>query len=145
MTRSSGTQIVARFGTLLAILLVVPKLARAAAPLADRVPGDALGYLGWTGADSLGPADDGSHLEAVLDASAFPQFFQTFLPQLIERVGPKNEQVAQVIQLISAVGGPMWRHPSALYFGGIDWSAGPQPMPRLALLCDAGTEADQLA
>src|SRR5438270_1149814 len=112
--RSTLNKMLGRCGITM-VLLLWPLWARAATtpPLADRVPGDALVYLGWTGSDSLGPAYEGSHLKAVIDASSFPQLFQTFLPQLIERVTPQNEQAAQVIQLISAVGGPMWRHPSA--------------------------------
>src|SRR5436305_1846156 len=113
---SSLNQMLGRCGVAI-VLLLCPLWAMAAtsAPLADRGPGDALVYLGWTGSDSLGPAYEGSHLKAVLDASSFPQLFQTFLPQLIERVSPQNSQAAQVIQLVSAVGGPMWRHPSAFY------------------------------
>jgi len=115
-------------------------------PLADRVPGDALIYLGWTGFRIARPGVRRLAPQSRARRLGHPEFFQTFLQQLIERVGPKEPQAAQVMQLVSAIGGPMWRHPSALYFGGIDWgTGGGQPLPRLALLCDAGPEADRLA
>src|SRR5438552_3037967 len=42
-----------------------------AQPLADRVPADAIVYIGWRGTQDLGPAYNGSHLKAVVDASDF--------------------------------------------------------------------------
>jgi hypothetical protein len=41
----------------LTVALVVVAQARfvGAQPLADRVPGDALIYVGWSGGDSMGP------------------------------------------------------------------------------------------
>lgn len=134
-----------RFAPAMLVLLVLWSVrALAAPPLADRIPGDALVYVGWSGSQSLPAGYEGSHLKAVLDDSALPQLFETLLPQLMAKAAPKDRQAAEVMRLISAIGGPMWRHPSAVYFGGIDWSNGP-PMPRLAMLCDAGAEADALS
>ena len=45
--------------------------------------------------------------------SAIPELFQTLLPELIQRVRPKDAQAARVMQLIQTIGAPMWRHPSA--------------------------------
>lgn len=115
----------------------------AAPPLTDRIPSDALIYIGWTGAQSMPGAFEASHLKAVLDESALPQLFDVLLPQLMVKVAPKDREAVEIMRLISAIGGPLWRHPSAVYFGGIDWTNGP-PMPRLAILCDAGAEADGL-
>ncbi len=113
------------------------------APLADRIPGDALIYWGWPGSQSMGPAYSASHLKAVLDASAIPQMFEEFLPQVERKMEAQDHNAALLLHLVSTIGGPMWRHPSAFYFGGIDWS-GPSPIPRIAMLCDAGEEADKL-
>jgi len=38
----------------------------------------------------------------------------------------------------------MWRHPSALYFGGINLDNPQTPIVHLALICDAGDEAPEL-
>lgn len=115
-----------------------------AQPLADRVPDDAILYIGWRGSESMGPGFEGSHLKAVMEASQVSQIFSEFLPKLVEKLGQENREASEIVQLISAVGGPMWRHPSAFYFGGIDFSNPRMPTPRMALLCDAGTEAQAL-
>ena len=48
---------------LLAALIGLAAVARAATPpLADRVPGDAIVYLGWAGTDAVSTQYDGSHL-----------------------------------------------------------------------------------
>ena len=54
-----------------------------AQPLADRVPSDAVVYIGWQGMDSLGTGYEKSHLKGVIDSSNIPQFFSEFLPRLI--------------------------------------------------------------
>jgi prepilin-type processing-associated H-X9-DG protein len=112
-------------------------------PLADRIPDDAILYIGWTGSTSLGPSYDNSHLKAILDSSALPQLFNESLPRLFESISQKEPDAKPVLQLVTAIGGPLWRHPSALYFGGIDF-VGNMPLPRVALLCDAGDEAGPL-
>jgi prepilin-type processing-associated H-X9-DG protein len=131
----------------LVALLLIPAWCLAEAPsgppLVDRVPGDALIYVGWVGSQSMGPAYGESNLKAVLDASAFPQLFSNFLPQLIQKAGQADPKVGEAMHLVLTVGGPLWRHPSAFYFGGVNFAGGP-PLPRIALLCDAGTEADGL-
>src|ERR671913_872745 len=105
-------------------LLVVSFLTRisSAQPLADRIPADAVIYVGWRGSSNLGPAYDGSHTKAVVEASGFPQLFNQFLPDLIRKVRTKDRDAADAMDMVSAIGGPLWRHPSALYFGGIDMS-----------------------
>jgi len=114
-----------------------------AQPLADKLPGDALIYVAWRGADHLGPAYDQSHLKAVLDASNIPQLVNEFLPRAMKMLGDKQPEAAEVANLISAIGPNLWRHPTAFYFGGLDMQGGP-PMPRVALVCDAGTDAPKL-
>ncbi|MGB7158599.1 MAG: DUF3352 domain-containing protein [Tepidisphaeraceae bacterium] len=127
-------------------LFIVCFLATSASaqPLADRIPADAIVYVGWKGTSSLGPEYDGSHTKGVVDASALPQLFNQFLPDLIRNVRTKDRDAAEALDAISAIGGPLWRHPSALYFGGIDMSDAQKPKPRFALLCDAGEESPQL-
>ena len=55
-------------------LLIVAGQA-SAQPLADRVPADALVYIGWAGSQNLGPAYDASHLKAVAASSEWSCWF----------------------------------------------------------------------
>jgi prepilin-type processing-associated H-X9-DG protein len=126
---------------LIALSLAFSVLAQ---PLADRLPADTLLYAGWRGADSMGPGFAGSHLKAILDASDFSQLINEFLPAVFQRIAQEDRDAAEVLPIMAAIGRPMWKHPSALYFGGLDMAAGPEPLPRLAMLCDAGADAPQL-
>jgi prepilin-type processing-associated H-X9-DG protein len=132
------TRLIALF--LIAASLTFPAFAQ---PLADRLPADTLLYIGWRGADSLGPGFAGSHLKAILDASDFSQLINEFLPAVFQRIAQEDRDAAEVLPIMATIGRPMWKHPSALYFGGLDMQ-GPEPFPRLAMLCDAGADAPQL-
>ena len=131
---------------LAATIFIVALFVRMAAaqPLADRVPADALVYVGWSGAANLGPSYDRSHLKAVLDASDFPKLFTDFLPRLSQRLGQENATSGEAASMIAAIGARFWRHPSAFYFGGLDYTNPRDPQPRIAILCDAGDEAAAL-
>src|SRR5947199_7795027 len=85
-----------------------------------------------------------SHLKAVVEASNIKQLINESLPRLLENIGHQDQDAAVVTGFISAIGGPMWRHPSALYFGGVDVTNPDFPMPKLAILCDAGKEGKDL-
>jgi hypothetical protein len=124
--------------------LSLPYVAGAASPpLADRVPGDAILYAGWAGADGC-PGYDGSHLKAVIGASSIPQLFAEFVPQLVRRVGRLDDHAGAVLDRLVSAGSPAWHHPTAFYFGGVDLT-GPKPLPRVAVLCDAGPDAASLS
>lgn len=130
-----------RLAAVVSILLF--PLISLAQPLADRVPADAVFYVGWQGADSMPAAYDQSHLKAVLDASNIPLLANDFLPRLFARIQQEEPNSTEALRLLQGIGGPLFRHPSAFYFAGIDWQAGP-PRPKLALLCQPGNEADAL-
>src|SRR5258708_2791912 len=82
-----------------------------AQPLADRIPQDAVIYVGWSGSETMGPGHAGSHLKAVIEASNLGQLVHESIPRLLEKIGKDDEEAAQVTGLITAIGGPMWRHP----------------------------------
>jgi hypothetical protein len=126
------------------VVAMVLSVGAAAQPLADRIPQDAVAYIGWCGADSMGPGYDGSHLKAVIEASNVAELVNQSLPRLLERIGQDDEDAARMTGLLTAIGGPMWRHPSAIYFGGVDSTNPDFPMPKLALICDAGKEGKKL-
>src|SRR5215211_4925251 len=115
-----------RFFTFLALLLAAQICL--AQPMADRVPSDAIVYIGWQGADSLGTPYDQSHLKGVIDSSNIPQFFSEFLPRVIERFGKDEPEDAAVFRSVHGIARIIWPKPCAIYFGGIDMN-GPAPMP----------------
>jgi prepilin-type processing-associated H-X9-DG protein len=110
-----------------------------AQPLVDRVPENSIFYLGWCGSESMPSEFQGSHLKAVLDSSNLPQVFNEFVPQLMAKAAMQDRDVAEAMDYLRGLAGPMWRHPTALYFTGIDFT-GPMPMPRVGLICDAGND-----
>jgi prepilin-type processing-associated H-X9-DG protein len=129
-----------------AVLFVLAgSIAASAQTLADRVPADAVAYVGWRGTEALGPGYDASHLKGVIDASAFPQLLAESMPRLLKRIGEDDDDAAAITDLLIAVGGPVWRHPSALYVGGVDTANADAPMPKLGLICEAGAESGALA
>jgi prepilin-type processing-associated H-X9-DG protein len=130
-----------------AFLAVVVSWSVAAAgqPLADRVPADAVAYVGWRGADSLGPAYATSHLKGVIDASSLPQLAAEALPRLLKKLGEEDDDAAVVTELMVGAGGVIWRHPTAIYIGGVDAGNPDAPLPKLGLICDAGAEGPALA
>lgn len=129
--------------TVLAVVLLAPTLSWGQA-LADRVPGDAMIYVGWRGADDLGPGYDQSNLKAVLADSEVPQFINDFLPALMDKVGQLNPEAGAVTPIIAAIAKPTWRHPTALFFG-LGKGANGEPMPHGGAIWQAGADADALA
>src|SRR5205823_7028673 len=113
-----------------------------AQPMAERVPADAVVYIGWQGTDSLNGYEN-SHLKGVIDSSNLPQFFSEFLPRVIERVGKQDAQAAAVFRSIYGVGGIFVAKPCAIYFGGIELG-GAGPMPKLTLVAGGGGDAEKV-
>lgn len=111
--------------------------------LADRVPADAVLYVSWRGSDALGSAYQDSRLKAVLADSQIPALLDQFLPQVMEKAGSLNPQAAKVGQLVSDLGKPLWHYRSAFFFAGL--VEGEQsPVPRLAIISQAGADAEEL-
>ena len=125
------------------VVLVMP-LAAGAQPLSDKVPADAMLYFGWQGSEGMPSSYQNSHLKALLDSSNIPQVFSQMVPRLIQRVSLEDREAAEHLKNVIAIGGPLWRRPWAIYFGGVDFAAAAGPQPRFALLCDAGPEAQSL-
>jgi len=105
--------------------------------LADKVPADALIYAGWAGSDALGPAYDGSHLKAFLEALNLPAFIGQRVSQTLasQTDTQKVEQSKFGLDLLSAVA----KSPTAFYVGPFDYSINPaQPVPRIAVFSKVG-------
>ncbi len=131
-----------------AMVLVLSAFGAMAQPLADRVPSDALLYVGWAGSEKLAPAYATSHLKGVLDSSEIPLLFTDLGPKFVRHLQLQQmlqgDPVArELLPAMLTIGGTVWSKPSALYVGPLDYS-GKVPMPKVAILCDAGKEAQGL-
>jgi type II secretory pathway pseudopilin PulG len=120
--------------------LLVASVPAAAQPLADRVPADAVLYVGWAGAESMGPGFDESHLKALLESAEVGRWVNEVVPRLLE-VGRRQQPMLAEMGSVPGLLAPMWRHPTALYVGPVDLAGERGPVPRVAILCDAGAEA----
>lgn len=144
-------------------LAALPVRAQA---LAERVPDNALVYMGWQGTEKLKPQYEASHLKAVMDASTMRKFFGESLPKILDRAQAAGAggPVAIAKDLLE-VGEVMCKYPTALYVGPVVLPAGSPPTTRrapqpggemeggggpaggppqvhVALVCVAGAEAE---
>src|SRR5436190_20416200 len=132
---------------LLAALLLLATTLQAQ-PLADRIPADALLYAGWAGSDALAPAYANSHLKGVVDASNLPALFADLGPAItrrleLEKNSPLEAFTKNVLPTLLSTGESVWHHPTALYVGPLNLTA-KVPLPRLAILCSAGKDAQAM-
>ncbi len=118
--------------------------AIAAFPLADHVPGDAVAYVGWAGADSQAMAYRDSDLAAFIDHSNLPDVARQYLPKLWSQLaGPgEHPQEADALKKVLPL---LWHHGVAIYASNITIGADGTPDASVALICDAGTDAAELA
>lgn len=128
----------------LVALFVASAIPVAAQPLADRVPQDALLYIGWAGADHMPPGYAQSHANAVLDGGDIAKLFAESLPRMFRKLGGDGRKIDGFATAVAALAGPIWRHPTALYWAGLD-ANGNVPIPKFALMVDAGNEGRALA
>lgn len=131
------------FAPLVGVLFSAASLI-SAQPLADRVPADALLYVGWAGADEMGPGYEGSHLKAMVEASEIPRVVNDVLPKIMERIVEKEPGAKEPAAILRDVMTPMWRHKTALYIGPVDLTGPGEPKPSIAVLCNAGNDAPAL-
>lgn len=124
-------------------ILIAPALALGQA-LADRVPADAQIYIGWKGAGDLGAGYEASHLKAVMNVSQLSELFTESIPRLVDRLSQGDPNAAAQAHTVMEIAISALRHPTAIYFGGLETVAGGSPAPKFAVLCDAGEDAPAL-
>lgn len=128
-----------RWTTLLAMLLLPVTLF--AQTLSERVPADAVLYVGWKGSDALGAPYEQSHLKAILDATDLPTLgSDVFARSLGNLVARENPQLGRQLPALLSASQEILHYPTALYL-----SPGAQGMPSMALIVDAGANAGTLA
>ncbi len=121
--------------------LVAPVRFASAQALADRVPDDSIVYIGWSGTDAMGADFQTSHFKAILDASDIPKIVTDFIPKIFEKIGEEEPDAKEAGQLIKAIVLPMWKHPTAVYFQGVEFSRRGDAMPKIEIVCNAGEDA----
>ncbi len=128
----------------IASLLVGPLVALGQ-PLADRMPSDAMIYVGWRGADTMGAGYQQSHLRAVMEASNVSDLMDRFLPQVLDKLIQQQPDAAEAVGILRDLAPSLWKHPAAFYFGGITPpAAGAPPEIRMAIIVEAGADAAAL-
>lgn len=123
-----------------------------AQPLADRVPADAVLYVGWAGAEAMEPAYEQSKLRAVLDDANLRKMVGDLMPQVAAMAQEQADaDAAAALSVARKLWEPTWRRPFALFVGGTwDFDESGQPRPRVGLVWDmadaaaANDLADQL-
>ncbi len=126
---------------LIALLIVVTPLSARSQPLAERVPADALLYVGWRGSTDLGPKYEASHLKAVIESSGISQVVNDMLPKLMQKIKDENEhdpEAAVFSFLAKTLGKSVWEKPTALYIGPIDAAQPGPPIPKVAVMIESG-------
>ena len=92
------------FVAVLAATLAAPAWAsqqdRSAAPMADRLPEDVVLYIGWVGSDRIAELWDGTHTQALVQASNFEDFFARYVPEVLDKVAEMHPEAAQPVGFV---------------------------------------------
>jgi len=115
-----------------AVAVVVACASAPAAPLAERLPGEALAYLGWAGrTDAFNASDFGKMLEDPVIREIFGAIEDGILRNIEEEEGQ------QIFKDAWALAGIVWQRPMAAAL--LDLQAGDgEPRPSAALIIDLG-------
>jgi prepilin-type processing-associated H-X9-DG protein len=127
-----------------ACLVFIISAGARAQTLTDRVPGDAIAYVGWKGAASPDNGYAGSHLQAIIDTSGFAALRDQVIPQLMKKITENSNDHGEGALVAKTTLNILWKHPSAAFFAGMTADANGKPVPRLGVICQAGTDSDAL-
>ncbi len=123
------------------ILLTVTAVHAWAQPLADRVPADAVVYVGWRGADDPDLGYAGSNLQALIDTTDLSGVFAQTL-EVIQRANGGDPMAGLVVDLVRSIGTASWTQPTAAY---LQTTPDPNMPVRLTVLWRAeGEKGDEL-
>ncbi len=113
-----------------------------AQPLVDRVPADAMVYVGWRGTNDLGAGFAGSHAEAIARESKFSVLIDQTLPALVKFAGTKSAQVGPIAEASRLILTSTLRYPTAIFV--VPGDAETKGVPRFVIVCKPGKDADNL-
>ena len=143
---------ITRTGLVALVLLVVgwfvpPAAAQqpVQAPLADRLPADAVLYVGWVGSERIAELWDGTHTQALVRQSNFEDLLTRYVPEVLDKLAQEEPEAAEAVQLARELVPLFVRRPSAFAFGGMSFNGdGGPPVPKLIFAVDAGDQAAAL-
>lgn len=124
--------------TMALICLCVPALGQA---LADRVPADAVLYVGWSGSDAMTGDYARSNLKKLVDQTSFQQNMENLIPLALARLEkdlPRGGQEMAMFKSAADLLPILWHRPCALYFGGASMNPQGAPSVKFAIICDGG-------
>lgn len=128
----------------LTVLLLFAQWAHAQV-LSERIPADALVYVGWQGADKLAPQYAKSNLKGVIDASTLPAYLEQKAPEWIAMATDGDEKKQALAAQFTDVAKAMWKYPAALYAGPVDLKDPNNPGIAVAIVCQSGPNTQALA
>lgn len=112
------------------------------APLADRVPDDAMVYIGWRGVDSAGNYE-GSHFRGFVESWDLPGAIHDQLVPMIRR--EEGDEAGEAMSHVVEIARIMFHRPWCFYVGQVDATKLKEgPRAPIAIVCDAGDKAEQL-
>jgi hypothetical protein len=129
-----------------AFTFLLSSVGTAAVPLAKQVPGDAMVYVGWRGADQLGEDYDRSRLKALMADTELRRRVSETLGKLLNQaeaeqaLGPDAPEVdkGKAIKLADL----FWRHQWAGYVSGVTFKEDQsEPNIHAGFLIDPGDDA----
>ncbi len=115
-------------------------------PLVDKVPGDAVVYVGWRGVDDPDVGFTETHFGALCEMMQVGETVEQLL-DAIDRADPGDEQATLVTGLIRTIGRASWRLPTAVYVQPLPDEPGlpGEVVGRLVVLWQAdGSQAEAL-
>ena len=120
-------------------LLIMAGLAPAAwgQTLADKVPADAVLYVGWQGSDAAGPAYQASHFKAMLEALNVSEQLAAMAKDRQAKL--TDAALAEQDKLFSDWLALVTKSPTALYLGPTQFVAG-KGKPHVAVFSKVGKE-----
>jgi len=128
------------------VLAMLCALPAAAQPVTERLPGDALLYVGWYGSTKRGADYNTSRLRALLDDSDLELYVQKVVPEVLKNLAEQQPHDAEMVAVIVTTLQRLYRYPTALYFGGMGAPAGEgqPPMPKIAIVSVAGDDSAKI-
>ena len=112
------------------------------APLAERVPEDAIVYIGWRGVDAVNNYT-GSHFAGFVESWDLPGAIHDQLIPMVRR--EEGDEAGEALSHVIEIMRIMFHRPWCFYVGQVDVSALPDDLRApIAIVCDAGDKAEQL-
>lgn len=137
-----------RYWIMMLAALMLPTLT-SAQPMIDRVPDDAMVYVGWRGADDMGEDYEGSHLQGVVELTGL----MDALPQITDALNAfadeeMNEEEADLVNAGAMMWEKAWSGGAAMYIlpplPADPDQPGPPPIPRIAVLWNGAANDGEL-